>query len=243
MSTVVAVTAAAPLGGCSFPGPLDGTAERVTVLAAASLTDVMPQLVAGERKRHPDRTYEVSYAGSSQIVQQLNSGAQVDAVVLAGEEPLQALDDGLDLGETVIVATNTLVVALAQGNPGEIAQWSDLGRDDISLVVCAEQVPCGQAAQRVFAADGLRPTVASYEPDVRATLSKVASGEADAGVVYVTDVTDTDLPTLPVPRDVAVTTRYPAFSVEGSMAGEDFVSQLGSAESRAVLREAGFGSP
>ena len=85
--------------GCSSTGAETGATERVTVLAAASLTDVMPQLLAPVQERHPDRTYEVSYAGSSQIVQQLNSGARADAVVLAGQGPLRALDDGLRVGE------------------------------------------------------------------------------------------------------------------------------------------------
>jgi len=238
------VLAATPaLAGCSLPGSQAGSSERVTVLAAASLTDVMPSLVAQAQGRHPDRDYEVSYAGSAQIVQQLNAGAPADAVVLAGEEPLALLEGGLEAGETLIVATNTLVVALAEGNPAEITQWTDLGRDNVSLVVCAEQVPCGQATQRVFAADGLRPTVASHEPDVRATLSKVVSGEADAGLVYVTDVVTTDLLTVPVPPEAAALNRYPAFSVGGSPAGEEFVSGLESARSREVLREAGFGLP
>ncbi|MGB7448934.1 MAG: substrate-binding domain-containing protein [Ornithinimicrobium sp.] len=241
--TTALVATMAALGACSSAGTETGDNQRVTVLAAASLAGVMPDLVEQAHQRHPGRTYEVSYAGSSQIVRQLGSGARADAVVLAGEGPLGTLEGDLDHSEPVIVATNSLLIALAPGNPGGIERFEDLADDEITLVVCAEQVPCGQATQQVFDAAGLSPRVSSYEPDVRATLSKVTSGEADAAMVYVTDVEGRDLPTVPVPHGVDVLNRYPAFSVEGSRAGADFVAGLASSRSRDTLRDAGFGLP
>jgi molybdate transport system substrate-binding protein len=241
--TVLLTAAVAGVTGCSPTGAETDEPERVTVLAAASLTDVMPQLVVPAQERHPGRTYEVSYAGSSQIVQQLNSGARADVVVLAGQGPLQALDEGLGVGDVEIVATNRLIVALAPGNPAGVRRFEDLAGDDVTLVVCSQPVPCGRATQQVFDAAGMRPRVSSYEPDVRATLSKVSSGEADAGLVYVSDVATSDLPTVPVPDAVAVLNRYPAFSLDGSEAGKDLIARLSSAGSRDIWRDAGFGVP
>jgi len=240
-AATTAVTAST-VAACSVTGTA-AESEPVTILAAASLAGVMPELVRASEERHPDRDYEVSYAGSSAIVQQLNAGAPADAVVLAGETPLTGLDSSVDRGRVRIVATNTLAVTLARENPGEVKALEDLARKDVTVVLCAEQVPCGQAAQQVFERADLAVNVASYEPDVRATLSKVTSGEADAALVYVTDAATTDLPVLELPADVDVRNRYPAFSVNGSVAGGELVSELRSASSRALWREAGFGLP
>ncbi|MGC1207789.1 MAG: molybdate ABC transporter substrate-binding protein [Ornithinimicrobium sp.] len=221
----------------------DGT---VTILAASSLADVMPQIVELAEQDRPDETFEVSYAGSSQIVQQLNSGVDADVVILAGEGPLESLDADLARSEPSVVATNILTIALAPGNPAGITSVDDLARDDVTLVLCADQVPCGDAAAQMLALAKVIPNVASYEPDVRATLAKVASGEADAGVVYVTDaasVLGSDIETVAVPTGAQVENRYPAFSVDGSEGGAEFVALLTSDDAQEVLAKAGFGAP
>lgn len=244
---VVVATIATALTGC---GQNDGT---VTILAAASLVDVMPQIVTLAQKSAPDATFEVSYAGSSQIVQQLNAGADADVVVLAGEGPLSGLDPDLEVSAPTVVATNELTIALAPGNPARIDSLEDLSAGDLTLVLCAEQVPCGQAAATMFARAGITPTVASYEPDVRATLGKVTSGEADAGVVYVTDVHARDSTgsategsigeTMAVPEGAQVLNRYPALEVANSLAGAELVDLMVSPEGQDVLTQAGFGAP
>lgn len=221
----------------------DGT---VTILAASSLADVMPAIIDLAEQDRPDETFEVSYAGSSQIVQQLNSGVDADVIVLAGEGPLASLDTDLTPGEPTIVATNTLTIAVAPGNPAGVTSIDDLASEDVTLVLCAEQVPCGEAAAQMLALADVIPNVASYEPDVRATLAKVTSGEADAGVVYVTDVAagaGRDVDTLAVPAAGHVINRYPAFSVDDSQDGDDFVAFLESDAAQGVLSEAGFGAP
>ncbi len=224
--------------GCG--GPSNNT---VTVLAASSLADKMPQIVALAEKDNPDETFEVSYAASSQIVQQLNAGIKADVAVLAGEGPLDSLDPSLDISAPQIIATNSLAIAVAPGNPGQITSIDNLAGEDLSLVVCAEQVPCGEAAAAMFQKANITPTIASYEPDVRATLSKVASGEADAGIVYVTDLAGQSVDSVEVPLDVQVVNTYPALSVGESATGAAFVAFLGSNASQKVLRDAGFGAP
>ncbi len=222
-----------------------GSNDTITILAASSLADVMPAVIDLAQQGHPDDTFEVSYAASSQIVQQLNAGVDADAVVLAGEGPLASLDTAVD-SEPVVVATNTLTIALAPGNPADISSIEDLADADVTLVLCAEQVPCGEAAARMLTLADVDPSVASYEPDVRATLVKVASGEADAGVVYVSDVAigvGSDVETLPVPDEAQVVNRYPAFSIDDSADGADFVALLQSGQAQGVLSGAGFGPP
>jgi len=217
--------------------------DTVTILAASSLADVMPQIVAVAEQEQPEATFDVSYAASSQIVQQLNAGIGADVAVLAGEGPLRSLDPTLATSAAQAVATNTLSIALAPGNPGQVRSLDDLDRGDISLVVCAEQVPCGQAAAAMFDQAGMTPSVASFEPDVRATLSKVASGEADAGIVYVTDLVGQSVDHVDVPAEDQVANTYPALSIDNSASGAAFVELLGSEAARKVLRDAGFGAP
>lgn len=240
MKRLVAACAALTwtLAGCSSAGD-----DTVTILAAASLADVMPQVIALAEQADPDARFEVSYAASSQIVQQLNSGIDADVAVLAGEGPLSTLDPTLTTSDPRIVATNTLAIALAPGNPGNVTALDDLSRSDLALVLCAEQVPCGQAAAAMFDNAGITPRVASFEPDVRATLSKVASGEADAGVVYVTDLVDEELERIDVPVQDQVVNAYPALSVNDSPSGAAFVELLLATEAQDVLRDAGFGAP
>lgn len=231
------VVAACSLTACGSPD------DTVTILAASSLVDVMPQIVELAEQGNPDMRFEVSYAASSQIVQQLSAGIDADVAVLAGKGPLSALDSTLTTSDPRIVATNTLAIALAPGNPANVTGIDDLGRSDLSLVVCAEQVPCGEATAAMFDNAGITPNVASFEPDVRATLSKVAAGEADAGVVYVTDLVGQDLQVIKIPPAVQVTNAYPAFTIDDSRSGAAFVELLLANEAQEVLRDAGFGAP
>ncbi len=239
MRRIVAASAVLTWGlaGCG------GSDDTVTILAASSLADVMPLLVAVAEQTEPETTFEVSYAASSQIVQQLNAGIDADVAVLAGEGPLDTLDPTLEISSPRIVATNTLALALAPGNPGGVTALDDLDRSDLSLVLCAEQVPCGQAAAAMFEKAGIKPRVASFEPDVLATLSKVASGEADAGVVYVTDLIGQEVESVAVPQQDQVFNAYPAFTINDSTSGAAFVDLLGADEAQTVLRHAGFGAP
>ena len=172
-------------------------------------------------------------------------------MVLAGPGPLAALDTDLEVNEQTTVATNTLTIALAPGNPGGIPTLEDLAGDDVTLVVCAEQVPCGEAAAQMFDKASITPRIASFEPDVRATLAKVTSGEADAGVVYVTDVTGStgstggnlNVQTVEVPESAQVETSYPALIIDGSENGRALIDFMTSPYGQTVLGDAGFGTP
>lgn len=218
--------------------------DTVTVLAASSLSTVLPEVEELLESQDPSTDIELAYAGSSTIVQQVNAGADVDAVVLAAEHLVDDLDPELAWRDPVVVAANSLTVVAPADNPGQVTGLADLGRDDITLVLCAEQVPCGAGAAQMLGRAGLTPTVASYEPDVVATLRRVSEGEADAGVVYVTDALDEPSVTvIDVPDDVNVATRYPALALGDGQAGEELVDALVSDPVQQIFTEAGFAAP
>lgn len=227
--------------GCATPS---GDTRTVTVLAAASLTDVMTEVEQQVEQTEPDVDLQLSYAGSSTIVQQVNEGADADVILLAGESSLSALSPELSAGDPVVFASNTLTVVVPRSNPAEVTGLDDLAAPGLRLVLCAEQVPCGAAATTMFERAGIAPSVVSYEPDVRATLAKVASREADAGVVYVTDVDSTaDVTAISVPEGMNVVNRYPAVALGDDPGGPALVRSLRSDEVQGLLTRAGFGAP
>ncbi|MCC3292735.1 molybdate ABC transporter substrate-binding protein [Arthrobacter sp. zg-Y1110] len=212
----------------------------ITVFAASSLTDVVGQLNSaydgGGRLR-------VNIGSSSQLVAQLQSGAEADVVITADLEALEPLRTGLDR-ETVL-ASNNLVLALAADNPAGIQVLRDVAGDGVRAALCAPSVPCGRATSRVLEAAGVAVPAPSLEDSVRSVLTKVATGQADAGFVYRTDalaaagsgVTYLALED-PAPN------RYPAgLTAEGAANAEAaaFYEWLTGPEAAAILAEAGFG--
>ncbi len=218
-------------------------ALTLTVLAASSLTDVLEPVVDTFEVDHPGLTVRASFAASSTIVQQVNEGAPADVVALAGEASLEPLEEDRRDGPVSLFATNQLEIAVPVDNPGGVADLDDLAAGELTLVVCAEQVPCGQATARLLAQEGLEPPIASYESDVRATLTKVELGEADAGLVYRSDVAAAGdrVAGVEIPEDRNVVNRYPALAVSDRELAQAFVDHLLAERVQARLREAGFG--
>jgi molybdate transport system substrate-binding protein len=149
------------------------------------------------------------------------------------------------VGEPVVFITNSLQLAVPPDNPGEVGALADLASLDLSVVVCAEQVPCGNATASLFEQQGLTPNVVSFEPDVRATLSKVALGEADVGVVYRTDVTAAGdrVQGIEIPEDQNVINSYPVVAVSDADLGHRFIDFVLSEGGQGPLRDAGFVAP
>lgn len=166
-------------------GREDGGADgNVTVLAAASLTDAFADIVDAFEADHPGLDVVVHLAGSSSLREQVLAGAPADVIAVADPSAL----DGLDLaGEPVAFATNRLVLAVPEGNPGEVAGLADLARRDLLIGLCAPAVPCGALARAALDRLGIAPAVDTEEPDVRGLLTKLTAGELDAGLVYATD--------------------------------------------------------
>lgn len=160
----------------------------VTVLAAASLTDVFGQLEPVFEKANPGADLQFGFGASSDLSQQIVNGAPADVFASANPKQLSLVSDaGLAAGQAKTFTTNVLTIVVPKGNPKAIKTFADLARPEVTEVVCAPQVPCGAATEKVEQSTGVTLSPASEEPDVRSVLSKVTAGEADAGLVYVTD--------------------------------------------------------
>ncbi len=233
-------------GGTSAGGPDGGgEAQTVTVLAAASLTDVFEQIAADFEADHPGVQVERSFSASSTIVQQVNEGAPADVVALAGQKSLEPLGDDRRTTDPVVFTTNTLELAVPSDNPAGVGGTADLEADGIRLVVCQPEVPCGTATTALFDQLGISPEVASYEPDVRATLSKVELGEADVGIVYRTDVAAAGdgVTGVEIPPEDNVVNAYPILAVSDAPLAQAFIDEVMSERGQQHLADAGFVAP
>ncbi|WP_229673648.1 molybdate ABC transporter substrate-binding protein [Nakamurella endophytica] len=233
--------------GASAPQPLSGT---LTVFAAASLQKTFDQLRAEFRRQHPGvDVVPVSYDGSSTLATQLVNGAPADVFASADDATMaEVVDAGLVRDHPTEFATNTLEIAVAPGNPDRITGLPDLARSGLDVVVCAPEVPCGAAAHTVLAAAGVRITPRSEEQNVTAVLTKVRSGDADAGLVYRTDVLAAGgaVAGVDVPQASAAVNRYPIAALSGARnpaAAATFVALVTGPVGRKVLADAGFGAP
>lgn len=218
----------------------------ITVLAASSLTEAFGDLKKQVEKDHPGLEVRVSFAASSTIVQQVNNSVDADIVALADEKAGTTLKkDVIGDAKPVLFATNQLAIATPPKNPAKIDDLSDLTNQDVDTVLCAEQVPCGRAAKTVLGKGKVKPHVISFEQDVKATLAKVRLGEADAGIVYLTDVTAAgdSVHGVKIKPEQNVTTRLPVYSLKDNDGTRAFLELLNSPAGRKVLTDRGFGQP
>lgn len=234
------------------PGATSGGVQELTVFAAASLAGTFDEIADDFEATRPGTEVMISYAGSSDLVSQLAAGAPADVLATADERTMQqAVDQGL-VPESSVFATNDLAVLVAPGNPLGIVGARDLGHPAVSLVVCAPQVPCGAAARQALGSAGISTSPVSEEPSVTAAASKVTTGQADAAVVYATDVARAEAAGsgtgVPLGID-QVPNRYPIGVTTGAQDGGrgevagEFVAYVRGSEARAVLERAGFGAP
>lgn len=182
-----AAAVALAAAGCASSG---GAADRrtVTVVAAASLTEPFTDLGRRFEAANPGVEVETAFAASPSVAAQVRAGAPADVVATADRVVVGALAaEGLT-GPVRAFARNRLAVAVAPGNPRGIRTVDDLARPGVDLVVCAAEVPCGKLAAAALARAAVAPRPRSYEPDVKAVLGRVVLGEADAGLVFTTDV-------------------------------------------------------
>jgi molybdate transport system substrate-binding protein len=176
-------------GGGSPSAPSAGLSGELTVFAAASLKTTFTEIGAQFEQAHPGTKVTFSFAGSSDLVAQLQQGAPADVFASADTKNMdKATADSLTTGTPVGFASNTLEIAVPPGNPAKVATLADLAKPGVTVVVCAPAVPCGAAATKVEAAARVDIKPVSEEQSVVDVLGKVTWGEADAGLVYVTDV-------------------------------------------------------
>lgn len=232
--------------GSSVPTGGDST---VVVFAAASLRATFTELGEEFEAAHPGTTVTFSFAGSSDLVTQIQGGAPADVFASADTRTMDELTaDSLLAGTPVTFATNTLTIAVPPDNPAKITGFADLTGAGVQVVVCAPEVPCGAATHQLERAAGGELAPVSEESSVTDVLNKVATGEADAGLVYVTDVSGSGgrVTAVDVPESASVVTTYP-IAVLGRSANpgpaQDFVDLVVSERGRRVLADAGFGRP
>ena len=218
------------------PGP-----SGALVLAAASLTDAFRAEGAAFAKEHPNETVTLSFAGSQSLVAQIKEGAPGDVFASADERSMAAVS-GSTVGKPTIFARNTLAIAVAPGNPKHIAGLADLARDDVTLVLAAPAVPAGNYAGKALAAAGVTVHPKSEEENVRAVLTKVELGEADAGIVYTSDIAAAGgkVDRVAIPAGVNQVARYPIARISDEVVGHDFVEFVLSDQGQQILQRYGF---
>ncbi|MCM3661905.1 molybdate ABC transporter substrate-binding protein [Georgenia satyanarayanai] len=246
-AAVVAALGLAACGGADA-GSAAAPDERLTVLAAASLHGVFEDLAEVFTEQHPGTEVILSFAGSSDLVAQLDAGAPADVLATADETTMaRAVAAGTVAGEPQVFARNVLTLVVPSGNPAGVTGL-DESLEDAALVVCAPQVPCGAATAALADLLGASLAPVSEEGSVTDVLGKVTSGQADAGLVYRTDAAaagDT-VETITVPRAEEVVNRYPVALTAGAAGPElagAWVELLVGPEGRALLGDAGFGAP
>lgn len=217
----------------------------LTVFAAASLTNAFNDLKTQLGGHHHDLDLRYNFAGSQTLVTQLQQGGPGDVFASADEKNMQrAVDAGL-VEQPRAFARNKLEIAVAPGNPKNIGGLADLARLDLAVVLEDPSVPAGNYTRQALSKVGASVKPKSLELDVKAALAKVASGEADATVVYVTDVkaAGNKVTGVPIPDEANVVATYPIAAVKASRniaAARAFVDEVVNGEGRQVLKDHGF---
>jgi molybdate transport system substrate-binding protein len=256
---VFAVLSLALVSGCgssnqpaaSSPTPTTSAAAggKIMVFAAASLKQTFTDIGEQFKTDNPGSSVEFSFAGSSDLVTQLTQGAQADVFASADTNNMdKAAKAGLLVDDPVNFASNTLTIAVAPGNPKKIASFKDLAQQGLNVVVCAPQVPCGSATQKVEQASGVTLNPVSEESSVTDVLNKVETGQADAGLVYVTDAKGAGdkVAAVDFPEAAGAVNTYPIAVLKDSKnpdPARKFVDLVTGEAGQKVLDAAGFAKP
>ncbi|NLG56307.1 MAG: molybdate ABC transporter substrate-binding protein [Rhodococcus sp.] len=223
--------------------------QDITVFAAASLKATFTEIGELYEEENPGSTVTFNFAGSSDLVAQLQQGASADAFASADVANMaKAVDADLLAGDPTNFASNTLTIVVAPGNPKNITSLADLTQDGTLLVTCAPQVPCGAAAVKVEEAAGVDLSPVSEESSVTDVLNKVTSGQADAGLVYVTDAANAgdQVTEVPFAESSGVVNVYPIAALKNassSTGAEAFITLVTGPRGQSILADAGFAQP
>lgn len=258
---VLAAGLVTALAGCSStaddtaPTAADTASElsgELTVYAAASLQPAFEELGDAFAEQHPDVSFNFSFDGSSVLATQILSGAPVDVFASADEPNMEKVtDEDMTDGEPLTFATSELAIAVAPSNPFGVETLADLAEpgpdgDAPVTVICAEEVPCGNASRALLERDGVDLAPASEEQNVTAVLTKVSEGEADAGLVYYSDIlrAEGDVEGIAIENAEEAAGAYMIAPIDGAASPETaaaFVEFMGSDEAQALFEELGFG--
>ena len=250
LAAVVAV-AALVLAACggndnASSGGSSGSANEIKVFAAASLTAAFNELGQQYTSANGGTKVTFNFAGSQALATQIQQSAPADVFASAD---LANMDKVKDLVATPkSFASNLLAIVVEKGNPRGVEGLDDLGNSDLKVVLAAEEAPAGRYARQVLDKAGVGVTPVSLEDNVKAVVTKVSLGEADAGIVYVTDVTagGSKVEGVDIPDDQNVTATYPVATVKAAKdeaGAEAFLDLVLSAEGQQVLKKYGFLPP
>lgn len=251
----LAAVAAFALVGCGSDSPASSTSPsasgtpslsgEINVFAAASLTGTFTQLGKDFEAAHPGVKVNFSFDASSALAQQIGKGAPAD--VFASAAP-KNMDQVTDKNTPTTFVKNTLEIAVPKGNPGHVTGLKDFTDKNKKIALCAPEVPCGAAAQKVFKAAGLTAQPDTLEKDVKAALTKVSLDEVDAALVYKTDVQSAKdkVDGIEFPEASKAVNEYPIATLTKAPnpnGAKAFVDYVLSAKGKAVLTAAGFDAP
>lgn len=233
-------------GGGTQAAKLSGT---LVVFAATSLTDAFDKIGAQFQQANPGVTVKFNYNGSSSLATQINQGAPADVFASASPKNMTTVtDESMTSGTPKDFARNTGEIMVEAGNPMHITSVAGLASSSVKVVTCAPEVPCGSLATAIFKNAGVTVNPVSQEQNVGGVVTKVSLGEADAGIVYVTDVKANGSKTtgVPIPENQNQVTSYPIAEVKGApnaAAAAAFISFVLGADRQAVLKSFGFLAP
>lgn len=238
--TSLAVTA------CGSDEEASAPAVELRVFAAASLTEAFTEVGDTFMGENPNVTVTFVFDSSSNLALQLQQGAAADVLATADERTMGEAADYVETPQ--VFATNRLAIVVAPGNPLGIEGLADLARPDLKVVLAAPEVPVGKYAVEALDAQAITVEPVSYEATVKAVATKVALGEADAGIVYVTDVTaaDDEIDGVTIPDEQNLVATYPIAVVSASKAPDEaqaFVDFVLSAEGQQIMQSYGFQPP
>ena len=222
----------------------------LTVFAASSLTAAFTQIGTDFEAANPGVHVTFNFGSSTDLAAQIASEGPADVFASASGTAVDSAASDPGVTDQVDFATNQLVIITPTDNPANIASVDDLANDGVQVVLAAEGVPVGDYARQMLDNAGISKdvlaNVVSNEPDDAAVVAKVSSGEADAGVVYTSDITTADVGSVTVPDDVNVVAAYPIAVVTGAPQPDmaaSFVTYVTGAQGEATLAAFGFGPP
>src|SRR5215469_3134532 len=239
-------TTSSPSAGSSASGKLSGT---LVVFAATSLTEAFDKIGAQFHQAHPGVTVKFNYNGSSSLATSITQGAPADVFASASPKNMTTVTDAGDAtGTPQTFTSNTGEIMVESGNPMHIKTVKDLANPKVKVVVCAPAVPCGAVATAIFKNAGVTVKPVSEEQNVGGVVTKVTLGEADAGIVYVTDVkaNETKAAGVPIPADQNDVTEYRIVQVKAApnaSAAKAFISYVLGPTGQQVLTSFGFLPP
>lgn len=234
--------------GCGASDAHD-SGRTLTVLAASSLTGTFGQLADEFEAAHPGVRVKLVFDSSATLAQQAIEHAPGDVLATADQKTMLQAQSGHGVdGKPTEFATNVVTLAVPRDNPAHIETLADLDHHDVDFLTCVPTAPCGAAADELLRADGITRKPVSEEVDVKSVLSKLEAGEADAGLVYRTDVTASagKVTGLDVPGAADQPNRYlvaPTANASDKDLAEQWIRFLVAPDGQAVLRAAGFGTP